>query len=90
MRLLGRPFKNEIINIDRKNGAASGLRRFYFRLVRLAAVRLMASLFKSWGRFMVVYPIELRWCQHIKTNGTQCGSPALTAFALSGDLINGA
>jgi hypothetical protein len=26
---------------------------------------------------MADYPIELRRCQHIKTNGTQCGSPAL-------------
>ena len=23
------------------------------------------------------YPLEIRRCQHIKTNGTQCGSPAL-------------
>jgi hypothetical protein len=26
---------------------------------------------------MVSYPIEIRRCQHIRTNGTQCGSPAL-------------
>jgi hypothetical protein len=26
---------------------------------------------------MVSYPIEIRRCGHIKTNGTQCGSPAL-------------
>lgn len=26
---------------------------------------------------MVTYPVEIRRCQHIKTNGTQCASPAL-------------
>jgi len=26
---------------------------------------------------MFVYPVDIRRCQHIKTNGTQCGSPAL-------------
>lgn len=26
---------------------------------------------------MVSYPIEFRRCRHVKTNGTQCGSPAL-------------
>jgi len=26
---------------------------------------------------MASYPVEVRRCQHIKTNGTQCGSPAL-------------
>jgi hypothetical protein len=26
---------------------------------------------------MVSYPIEIRRCRHVKTNGTQCGSPAL-------------
>jgi hypothetical protein len=26
---------------------------------------------------MANYPVEIRRCQHIKTNGTQCGSPAL-------------
>jgi hypothetical protein len=26
---------------------------------------------------MASYPIEIRRCRHIKTNGTQCGSPAL-------------
>jgi hypothetical protein len=26
---------------------------------------------------MKLYPVEIRRCQHIKTNGTQCGSPAL-------------
>ncbi|MGB9236958.1 MAG: hypothetical protein WCC04_21315 [Terriglobales bacterium] len=26
---------------------------------------------------MVSYPVEIRRCQHVKTNGTQCGSPAL-------------
>jgi len=26
---------------------------------------------------MVSYPVDIRRCQHIKTNGTQCGSPAL-------------
>jgi hypothetical protein len=25
----------------------------------------------------VLYPVDIRRCQHIKTNGTQCGSPAL-------------
>jgi hypothetical protein len=26
---------------------------------------------------MTTYPIEIRRCQHVKVNGTQCGSPAL-------------
>jgi hypothetical protein len=26
---------------------------------------------------MATYPIEMRRCRHVKTNGTQCGSPAL-------------
>jgi len=26
---------------------------------------------------MTSYPVEIRRCRHIKTNGTQCGSPAL-------------
>jgi len=26
---------------------------------------------------MAGYPVDIRRCQHIKTNGTQCGSPAL-------------
>ncbi len=26
---------------------------------------------------MATYPIEIRRCRHIRTNGTQCGSPAL-------------
>src|ERR1039458_9534953 len=26
---------------------------------------------------MANYPIEIRRCRHVKTNGTQCGSPAL-------------
>ena len=26
---------------------------------------------------MTSYPIEIRRCRHVKTNGTQCGSPAL-------------
>ena len=26
---------------------------------------------------MVSYPIEIRRCRHVRTNGTQCGSPAL-------------
>ena len=26
---------------------------------------------------MAIYPIEIRRCRHIKTNGTQCGSPAV-------------
>ena len=26
---------------------------------------------------MAGYPVEIRRCQHIKTNGTQCGAPAL-------------
>ena|SRR5208282_173645 len=29
------------------------------------------------GGIMVSYPVDIRRCQHIKTNGTQCGSPAL-------------
>ncbi len=29
------------------------------------------------GGIMLSYPVEIRRCQHIKTNGTQCGSPAL-------------
>lgn len=28
---------------------------------------------------MVNYPIEIRRCRHVRTNGTQCGSPALKA-----------
>ena len=28
------------------------------------------------------YPIEIRRCRHVKTNGTQCGSPALKAGEL--------
>lgn len=28
---------------------------------------------------MASYPTDIRRCQHIKTNGTQCGSPALRA-----------
>jgi hypothetical protein len=27
--------------------------------------------------FMASYPIEIRRCRHVKTNGTQCGSPAV-------------
>jgi hypothetical protein len=27
--------------------------------------------------FMASYPIEIRRCRHVRTNGTQCGSPAL-------------
>jgi hypothetical protein len=26
---------------------------------------------------MATYPVEIRRCRHVKTNGTQCGSPAL-------------
>jgi hypothetical protein len=26
---------------------------------------------------MASYPVEIRRCRHIRTNGTQCGSPAL-------------
>lgn len=26
---------------------------------------------------MLKYPVDMRRCQHIKTNGTQCGSPAM-------------
>src|ERR1700687_1805258 len=26
---------------------------------------------------MTSYPVEIRRCRHVKTNGTQCGSPAL-------------
>ncbi len=29
------------------------------------------------GGIMLRYPVEMRRCQHIKTNGTQCGSPAM-------------
>ncbi len=31
---------------------------------------------------MTSYPIEIRRCRHVKTNGTQCGSPALKAKEL--------
>lgn len=31
---------------------------------------------------MACYPIEIRRCQHVKTNGTQCGSPALKSKEL--------
>jgi hypothetical protein len=31
---------------------------------------------------MATYPIEIRRCRHIRTNGTQCGSPALKAKEL--------
>ncbi|HKM48238.1 MAG TPA: hypothetical protein VJX69_11655 [Terriglobales bacterium] len=31
---------------------------------------------------MASYPIEIRRCRHIKTNGTQCGSPALKGKGL--------
>jgi hypothetical protein len=31
---------------------------------------------------MASYPIEIRRCRHVKTNGTQCGSPALKAGEL--------
>jgi hypothetical protein len=31
---------------------------------------------------MAIYPVEIRRCQHIKTSGTQCGSPALRKGAL--------
>jgi hypothetical protein len=31
---------------------------------------------------MASYPIEIRRCRHVKTNGTQCGSPALKAQEL--------
>ena len=31
---------------------------------------------------MANYPIEIRRCRHVKTNGTQCGSPALKAKEL--------
>src|SRR5208283_1347897 len=45
----------------KKNSAACGP-RFYFA-----------------GRngVMASYPVEIRRCRHVKTNGTQCGSPAL-------------
>jgi hypothetical protein len=32
--------------------------------------------------FMASYPIEIRRCRHVKTNGTQCGSPALKSKEL--------
>src|ERR1035438_4982490 len=31
---------------------------------------------------MASYPMEIRRCRHVKTNGTQCGSPALKAKEL--------
>ena len=31
---------------------------------------------------MASYPVEIRRCRHVKTNGTQCGSPALKAKEL--------
>lgn len=31
---------------------------------------------------MVSYPIEIRRCRHVRTNGTQCGSPALKSKEL--------
>ena len=31
---------------------------------------------------MTTYPIEIQRCRHIRTNGTQCGSPALKAKEL--------
>jgi len=31
---------------------------------------------------MTSYPIEIRRCRHVKTNGTQCGSPALKSKEL--------
>ena len=31
---------------------------------------------------MASYPIEIRRCRHVKTNGTQCGSPALKSKEL--------
>ncbi len=31
---------------------------------------------------MASYPIEIRRCRHVRTNGTQCGSPALKAQEL--------
>ena len=31
---------------------------------------------------MANYPVEIRRCRHVKTNGTQCGSPALKAEEL--------
>jgi hypothetical protein len=30
----------------------------------------------NWGE-SVSYPVDIRRCQHIRTNGTQCGSPSL-------------
>jgi hypothetical protein len=47
-----------------------------------SAARRAAFLF--WGHYFAVrmglmasYPIEIRRCRHVRTNGTQCGSPAL-------------
>jgi hypothetical protein len=37
--------------------------------------------FGEWGA-MARYPVEIRRCQHIKTRGAQCGSPALRNEAL--------
>jgi len=49
---------------------------------RKSAARRAAFLI--WGLYFAVrmgvmasYPIEIRRCRHVKTNGTQCGSPAL-------------
>jgi hypothetical protein len=59
------PVENEIIELERKKSARpSG--RFFFGLVG--------------GEITVSYPVDIRRCQHIKTNGTQCGSPALRGW----------
>ncbi len=43
-----------------------------------------AAFFILWSGMVVMasYPIEIRRCRHVKTNGTQCGSPALKAKEL--------
>lgn len=58
--------ENEII-IDREQKQARPL----------GCAFLLAATFGWVGGAMARYPVEIRRCQHIKTNGTQCGSPAL-------------
>src|SRR5215471_1823463 len=41
------------------------------------AAFLVARFFIVEALVMGSYPIEIRRCRHIRTNGTQCGSPAL-------------
>jgi hypothetical protein len=58
--------ENEII-INREQKQARPLGRAF----------LLAATFGLVRGAMASYPVEVRRCQHIKTNGTQCGSPAL-------------